>query len=133
MLKMKKAILFLVVFLYLVPAVGITVSAHYCSGELSDISFGAADKALCPCGSGIAKKSCCEDVIFSLKLDGQQQKANTGSWQLQDVAIIPPAHNPFVETFVPLFAEEPQRIHTIGSPPGRFKTPLYIQNESFLI
>lgn len=128
----KRILILLVVFLYLIPSIGVTVSAHYCGGKLARISlFGTNDSKKCPCGSGISKKSCCENVVLSVKLSGQQQKNTLPSWEPSAVAL-PPAKAAF-ENVVSKVVERPVLAYLSESPPGRFKQPIYLQNESFLI
>ncbi|MES2592892.1 MAG: hypothetical protein V4608_13495 [Bacteroidota bacterium] len=70
---MKKFLLLLSVFLYIVPTVGFSVTAHYCGGKLASISLTASDEQACVCGSKKIKKNCCKNKIVSVKIkDGQQ-------------------------------------------------------------
>lgn len=129
---MKKIILIAVLFLYLIPSIGITVSAHYCSGELSGISFGAKKQKSCGCKVGSVRKNCCEDVVLTMKIKDDQQKVSPLS-----VKFLQPLSLPFKTGFVYPFAIVSPEEPIVGYPneisPGRLKQPLYLQNESFLI
>lgn len=129
---MKKIILIAVLFLYLIPSIGFTVSAHYCGGELSGISLGAEKQQPCGCKIGSVRKSCCEDVVLSMKLKDDQQKVNPVSFKLLQPASLP-TKTGFVYQFAFVSAEEPLVGYPNEIPPGRFKQPLYLQHESFLI
>lgn len=72
---MKKIGIVFLLFFYLIPVIGVTVSAHFCGGKLSSISFISTDKHDCPCGSKAMKKNCCEDINTYIKLKNVQQKS----------------------------------------------------------
>lgn len=72
---MKKIGIVFLLFFYLIPVIGVTVSAHFCGGKLSSISFISTDKHDCPCGSKAMKKNCCEDINTYIKLKNIQQKS----------------------------------------------------------
>ena len=129
---MKKIILILVLFLYLIPSIGITVSAHYCSGKLSGISFGSQKQKTCGCKVGSVRKSCCEDVVLSMKIKDDQQKVSPVSFKLVQVALLDTKCTFFYHV-VAVSSVETMAVYTTEKPPGRFKQPLYLQNESFLI
>ncbi len=127
--------------LYLVPAFGITVSVHYCGGKLADVSVLVPNKNKpCACvvptekNETIVSGKCCEQLVFSLKLENQQLKASTVSWK--SLEVVPFKSEPFV--FVPknegvVSAGKQRSDYHPKRPPGRFNEPIYIQNESFLI
>lgn len=128
----KRILLLLVVFLYLIPSIGFTVSVHYCGGKLASVSFlDTNESKKCPCGSGMSKKSCCENVVLSLKLSGQQQKNTPPSWDVAVIALLPVKTT--FESLISTVVERPVPAYLSESPPGRFKQPIYLQNESFLI
>lgn len=126
--------------LYLLPALGITVSAHYCSGKLADVSFlGSKSKMNCACGANnpkskvVLKKKCCEQFIYSLKLEKQQLKESTLDHKTHDViSLEKPHHFDFIRNTVVV---QPKTVlnYSPNLPPGRYKEPIYIQNDSFLI
>jgi len=129
---MKKIFLITILFLYLIPSIGITVSAHFCRGELSGISFGAEKQKRCGCKVGAVRKNCCEDVVLSMKIKDDQQKVAPVSFKLVQLAALPSKPD-FAHPLVILSVEKPTVIYPVEIPPGRFKQPLYLQNESFLI
>lgn len=137
---MKRIISLIIMVLYLLPALGITVSAHYCSGKLADVSLlGSKSKMTCACGANtpkskvILKKKCCEQFIYSLKLEKQQLKESAIDHKLSDlVALEKPHHFDFIRNTVVV----PSKValsYSPNLPPGRYKEPIYIQNDSFLI
>ena len=72
---MKKLIAILLMFLYIIPAIGVTVKTHCCGGKVTSLSLNPFDtKHKCPCGSKKMKKDCCKDETTTFKLDDEQQK-----------------------------------------------------------
>lgn len=70
---MKKIFLILLVFLYIIPAIGVSVQAHYCGGKLASVSLTASKADSCACGSKQSKKKCCSNKTFSIKTKDSQQ------------------------------------------------------------
>lgn len=126
--------------LYLLPALGMTVSTHYCGGKLADVSlFGSKPKMNCSCGAmtpknkTLLKRKCCEQVVFSLKLDNQQLKQSTLDHKSSNAVL---AEKQFDFGFIRntiIVMPEVVLSYSPNLPPGRYKEPIYIQNDSFLI
>lgn len=139
---MKRILSLIIMVLYLFPAFGITVSAHYCGGKLSDVSlFGSKSKINCSCGAitsknrVLAKRKCCEQLTYSLKLENQQLKQSTISFKSPDAGILKeqkPYRFDFVRNTVTVTAKAPLN-YSPNLPPGRYNAPIYIQNDSFLL
>lgn len=72
---MKKIISIALLFHYVIPVIGISLSVQYCSEEITSISFGFDNSEKCVCGSKKMKQICCQDKNFSLKLKADQHKA----------------------------------------------------------
>ena len=71
---MKRIIIILQLFFYLIPAIGVSVSTHYCGGKLTMVSLNYSDGHDCSCGSKEMKKDCCKDERTYIKLKNEQQK-----------------------------------------------------------
>src|SRR5690606_36904045 len=72
---MKRIAVILLVLLYLVPAIGVTVSAHHCGGVITSVSLKMLDFGhKCPCGKLPMKKDCCRDETTTFRLSEEQQK-----------------------------------------------------------
>ena len=138
---MKKILSLIILVLYLFPAVGMTVSTHYCSGKLADVSwFGSTSKMNCACGAITltdkvqVKRKCCEQFVYSLKIENQQLKQSTLDFKNPGPGILEEKHFDFDfvrnEVLVPVSAA---LNYTPDLPPGRYKEPIYIQNDSFLL
>jgi hypothetical protein len=127
--------------LYLLPAFGMTVSTHYCGGKLADVSlFGSKPKMNCACSvpnahnQVLVKRKCCEQFVYSLKLENQQLKQSTISFKSVDPVI--PEETQFYFNAVQraaLVTTKEVLSYSPDLPPGRYKAPIYIQNDSFLL
>ncbi len=139
--EMKRILSLIIMVLYLFPAFGITVSTHYCGGRLADVSlFGSKSKMNCSCGAitskntVLAKRKCCEQLTYSLKLENQQLKQPTVNFKSPDSGILkePSYRFDFVRNTVTVPAKT-ALYYLPDLPPGRYNTPIYIQNDSFLL
>jgi hypothetical protein len=76
---MRKALIAITAFLYLVAASGVVVNLHYCTGKTVAVSYGEHDNACGKCGLDIKKGSCRTEYKL-LKLPGSYKhvKYNTG-------------------------------------------------------
>lgn len=138
---MKRIISLIIMVLYLFPAVGLTVSTHYCGGKLADVSlFGSKTKMNCVCGAMASKnkvhvkRKCCEQVIYSLKLENQQLKQPALDFKSPESGILEEKHFDF--DYIRNRVIVPSKValsYAPNLPPGRYKEPIYIQNDSFLI
>lgn len=130
---MKRITVILLMFLYLLPAIGVTVSAHYCGGKVTSVSFNPFDtKHKCPCGSKKMKKDCCKDETKTFKLKNEQQKAHQFTLKVFKVFTFQPV---LVDNFTfsyqqPLILND---YSTTDHPPDNIKHPLYIRHCVFRI
>jgi len=140
--EMKRILSLIIMVLYLFPAFGITVSTHYCGGKLADVSlFGSKSKMNCSCGAitsenrVLAKRKCCEQLTYSLKLENQQLKQSTVSFKSPDAGILKEQQSyrfDFVRPALIVPAKAAPN-YSPELPPGRYNAPIYIQNDSFLL
>ncbi|TSJ41312.1 HYC_CC_PP family protein [Fluviicola chungangensis] len=138
---MKRILSLIIMVLYLLPALGMTVSTHFCGGRLTDVSlFGSTSKMNCSCGTTIPEKNplvqkkCCEQLTYSLKLGNQQLKQSVSIVKSTDAEITAPKQFRFEFTRNRVIVHANTVLNYIPDlPPGRYKEPIYIQNDSFLI
>lgn len=119
-------------FLYLIPAIGFTVTAHYCGGKITSVSLKLIDTHKCPCGKKAMKKDCCKDEAKTFKLKGEQLKASLLSFNLTTATDL----QPIISDNVTFFYQSSlvQSDFTFGShPPDDLKHPLYIRHRVFRI
>lgn len=85
----KLATIFLA-FLYLTMSGGMIVSAHYCMGELADISFGHDSAEKCD-DCGMDNHGCCHDVVKVCRItDAHAAAAGQAAVDLSTPADMPP-------------------------------------------
>jgi hypothetical protein len=130
---MKKVALLLILFLYLVPAIGIMVSAHYCGSRMTWVSVNFEDQEhSCACGSKKMKTDCCKDKVAFIKLDNKQ--LNT-SYDFSIIAFITATLNPlqgFAHKSLCLSTKHIIQLLCLP-PPDNLKHPLYVSHCTFLI
>lgn len=72
---MKKIAVILLIHLYMIPAIGISGSVHYCGGKIASISInGIGNFEKCSCGSKKMAGDCCSDEAFSFQFEDEQSK-----------------------------------------------------------
>lgn len=138
---MKRILSLIIMVLYLLPAFGMTVSTHYCGGKLAHVSlFGSKPKMNCACNTPntqnriLVKNKCCEQFVYSLKLENQQLKQSTISFKSVDPAVLEETQFHFDSVQHTVFVTLEEALsYAPDLPPGRYKTPIYIQNDSFLL
>lgn len=119
--------------LYLLPTIGVTVSAHFCEGKLKSLSFNPFDvENRCSCGSKKMKKDCCKDETTTIKLDENQKKPQLVFFDLPEITDV----NPVVSTYLTFDYQTP--LLSVGfaygmHPPDDVKHPLYIRHRVFQI
>lgn len=138
---MKRILSLIIMVLYLFPAFGIRVSTHYCSGKLADVSlFGSKSKMNCSCGAitsknrVLAKRKCCEQLTYSLKLENQQLKQTAINFKSPDAGILKEQSYRFdlLRNTLTVLSKVALN-YSPDLPPGRYSVPIYIQNDSFLL
>lgn len=71
---MKKITAILIMIIYLIPALGFSINAHYCGDKLASVSFDLLNSEKCACGSKKMKSKCCKTKSFSLKIEDSQKQ-----------------------------------------------------------
>lgn len=130
---MNKVVVILVMLLYLIPAVGVTVSVHRCDGKITSSSFYPLDMGHgCSCGSKKMKKDCCQDETASVRLDDDQQKRQFVFCSLTKLSKGQTAflYNRVPNSQTPLLSTE---FDYNRHPPDDIKHPLYLRHRVFQI
>ena len=68
-------------FLYLMPTMGIHVMVHLCGEKVSAISLGWKNNK-CECETKKAKGNCCEDKVAFFKIKDEHQKIPANTFQV---------------------------------------------------
>ena len=130
--KMKKISTLLLMFCYLVPAIGLSVKQHYCGGELASVSILFNDSPSCSCGKKPMKKDCCKDKITVLKLkDTQNSTKKITSSFAQNFKFLVQSCPVFNYNFFEVDFEK--QLPFPHAPPFQKSEPLYLLNSVFLI
>jgi hypothetical protein len=72
---MKKPLLILLAFIYMVTTSGIVISTHYCMGEVAGYALGHSEKELCDT-CGMDNDGCCHDELSVHQLKSDHQSGN---------------------------------------------------------
>lgn len=123
---MKKLFATLVMIMYLIPAIGVHVSAHFCGGKLTSVSHYGIEKKKCFCSSKKMNKSCCDDKQLTLKIDKQQKTELQVLKCYNPIAFLPAVPVTFQ---APYTIQSIDRVnYSIYHPPNLYKQPLYLLN-----
>jgi len=130
--ELKKLTTILIIFCYLIPAIGLSVKQHFCGGKLASVSILFNSLSSCPCGEKAMKKNCCKDKTIVLKLKDSQNFSKKIAINFSQtfkflVDIFPGYSHSFVTVAF-------QRHIPFDHPPPLQKSkPLYLLNRVFLI
>ena len=129
---MKRIVAIILFFLYVIPAIGINISVHYCGGEISSVSFGSGYVEKCACGSKKMKTDCCKNKQISFKLKSDQQKTSHVALNFfKSVTFLPIVFSTYSFSFQPAF--DKNIAYNDYQPPDKLKQPLYILHRVFRI
>jgi len=113
-LDLKKYLIIIFSFFYLIASSGTTFNLHYCGGKLKSVSFFKADEKSC-CGKKMKSKGCCKDKATTVKIKDNFKtnisvKAPSNNYKLNavlpDIVIIHIKEN-FQHKFVSYFNFQP--------------------------
>ena len=129
---MKKITVILLLFCYLIPAIGLSVKQHYCGGKLASVSILFTDSPSCPCGKKPMKKDCCKDKtkVFKLK-DTQNFSKSIVSNFSQTFKFLVQSYPVYNYHFVEVAFQK--HLPFAHPPPLQKSEPLYLLNRVFLI
>ncbi len=132
---MKKTFYIFFVSVYILINLGITVSAHFCRGEMHSFSFMTAKEQTDPChgehsscSHSSCSLSCCADVVKIIKLEDTYTTQN--KFQIDSPSA------PVLYYFVnqdPTFNFTENFSFILSPPPGILLKDIPILNSSFLI
>lgn len=129
--KMKKTTTIIIFFLYMIPAIGLSMKYHYCGGKLDSVSIFFSDTPTCRCGKKVMKKNCCKDESTILKITDTQNYSNkietTFSKKAKVLAQVFTVQN---DHLTEINFEKKVRI---TNPPWQKSNPIYLLHQVFLI
>ena len=128
----KRLLSILLLFLYLIPSIGISGSAHYCGDMVVAIVIIPTDEHPCDCKPNESNEyGCCNDKSFSIKIKDNHKSADAKIIvnNVGDLALL---QNTFsIENLdAPLFQKKGQYRIKEKEPPDKRRFILY---ESYLI
>jgi hypothetical protein len=131
---MKKIVAVLLLFLYVMPSMGINLWVHYCNGFVSSVSFGFDDVKKCSCNGNTMKKNCCQDKELSFQLNDDQNKSPLFVLNIAKSVDTQPEFvlaNDFQNSQV--FASASTSFILWHHPPEEIKQPLFVLHRVFRI
>lgn len=128
---MKKFLVFLLISLYVVSAIGMTVTAHYCGGQLTSLGFNQTSLEKCKCGNAKMKKNCCQTKTCSFSIKDFQDKTAEINASFTHFDCYPDIFTATNKSFTSTFAK--QNFFNHHPPPFIIKSPLYLTNQVFRI
>jgi len=128
---MKKVAAILVLFFYLIPALGFSFTTHFCGGELASISVYGIDNS-CACGNEMMSSDCCKNIVTHAEFIDSQDKTPTVLLDLIKVAKDLGILHSLLFNLTYLLPEPVAEISP--HPPDNIQDhPLYLQNQVFRI
>ncbi len=128
----KRLLGILLLFLYLIPSIGVSGSVHYCGGEIAAIVIIPTDEHPCACSpSEPMEDGCCKDKAFSIKIKDNHKNADAKILVngISDVVFFQKNFS-ISKTIAPIIKEKEQfRIKAKEPPDIKF----FILYESYLI
>lgn len=132
---MKKLIVAIFAFLYIITSSGVIVYNHYCMDKLADWGIGYNTSNTCSkCGMNETKgidNGCCKDEHKFIKNDTVQKTAEVGQQMLQMLAVALPVS--FTEIPSNDFHSVTEENPISHAPPRSCSIAVYIRNCVFLI
>lgn len=129
---MKRIFLYLMVLIYVIPTVGMSMTMHYCGGELSSIELGFTNTKSCGCSVKSEKKGCCDDKTVTIKSDTKHQKTNEAKVPKIKFEWSSPVLCASFD-YQALLVEESVNTKSIYYPPPLYKSQLFILYNVFRI
>ncbi|WP_138485341.1 HYC_CC_PP family protein [Dyadobacter bucti] len=133
---MKKLIILFLAFLYLGTATGVTLTLHYCMGEVVNWKTTKADADHCEnCGMDkgqSTKKGCCKDEFKKIKTDdsGKLVEAAFSTTIVSAALPVSGFSYQFTAGSYPSISEKHPRSN---APPRSKPVPVYVLNCTYLI
>lgn len=129
--KMKRASAILLIVFYLIPALGFSITTHFCAGELADVSF-YSDDSKCVCGAEKMNTGCCSSTTTFVKIKDSQTKS--ASTNINFVKSLTKLFYTYPSSIIKTSSVSRTDFSSFGSPPDiSVDDPIYILNRVFRI
>lgn len=129
---MKRIAAILLMIFYMIPAMGFSITTHFCAGELASVSFYSTDGGKCICGAEKMGSGCCSSKTTIVKIKDTQSKDAT--FEISFIkSLTKPLHSYLVPiTITPSVSKTDFSLFRV--PPDISKDdPIYILNGVFRI
>ena len=130
-MKLKKAGIIFLTFIYLVVASGVAFNLHYCGGKISSVSLWKKDNDDCCGKKKMTKKNCCKEKTSVLKISDTQYSSTslkTPTTSIKTIDICFSQVNMLLKN-----SFEIKNSSTAHAPPDIYHNPIYLQNRILII
>lgn len=115
----------------MLPSIGLTISRHYCGGELSSVSALPFHKHTCGCGDKAMDKNCCKDELTIIKIEDDQSKTQVAEVSFESPSFSSPI---YLDCKTKVFSDFDEPYRVLDDPPDQAKNQkIFIRIQSFLI
>jgi len=130
---MKKITAILLMIFYLVPALGFSITTHFCGGDLLGVSLNVQDASKCSlCGSEKMSSDCCKTNTTVVKIKDTQSKDAT--LEISFIKNISKQLFSFSKEFYSIQSVLMINFNSFGSPPNiLIDYKIYLLNRVFRI
>jgi hypothetical protein len=129
---MKRIVTIVLLICYMIPGLGLSVSAHYCGGKLKSMNLSLSGTNKC-CGAKKMKPGCCKDKVCKFKT-GDSRKASLfvplTPFQAKSFA---PSPCLIASDLFSTANSNQEYLQWNSPPPLVLKEPLYLTNRVFRI
>lgn len=116
----------------MIPALGFTITTHYCAGELASVSLDSNDPGKCICGGKKMGSNCCSSNTIIVKLKDTQSK--DAAFEISFVKTITKLFYSFTGVLLPGNQIVNSDFYQFHPPPDLLKDdPIYKLNRVFRI
>ncbi|OFY83840.1 MAG: hypothetical protein A3F72_07510 [Bacteroidetes bacterium RIFCSPLOWO2_12_FULL_35_15] len=131
-MKLKKAVILFLTFIYLFVASGVAFNFHYCKGKINNISLAFGQKHDNCCGKKkMTKKNCCKEKTAVLKINDTQYSSTSLKTPTTSINTIDACFSQISFHLNDNF--EKKVISRIDAPPDIYRNPIYLQYRILII
>jgi len=129
----KRFLSIALLFLYLLSSAGVTVTAHYCGGDLASLSLFKHISCCCDESQEAKEEGCCKNENKQLKITADQNKAEFAEKKFQLPCSVLPVNGVFASFALPYIRSGALLPVTLPrSPDIGCSIPVYKRNHSLL-
>lgn len=126
----KRFTISLLATVYLIVAVGVTISGHFCGGYLESYSFNVVSEEHDCCGGMPMDNNCCENVQVTIKSSEDHFASDVVKIESSSLFITIPV---FTQVFLIAGSEDVVLNPVLHPPPLLSKCPVHLKNRVLII